>query len=271
MLSYDVVLVMPGLKASPERGVMSCVGEESPPYPHHQETEHSTGDTEIDSADPSKSSTDDTSSDDDSCSDDSSEMDETECERRRAECIHGMTELENQFSLLKEQLYEERMEEVDVRLCEVRSERGDDYIDPLEELTLAYHTRGEVNSILRDCRMENLRHMYDAEILAAKQNLQSEKVILYDSIKSDLEEKIHRLEEDRNNVDISSDLWLEPAAPRGRRGRGQGDAAGDGRKKAVTVSGPYIVYMLREDDILEDWTLIKKAMASNKRIPAMGV
>ena len=30
------------------------------------------------------------------------EMDEDECERRRAECINGMTELENQFSFLKE-------------------------------------------------------------------------------------------------------------------------------------------------------------------------
>lgn len=30
------------------------------------------------------------------------------------------------------------------------------------------------------------------------------------------------------------------------------------RKKAPLVSGPYIVYMLQEIDILEDWTAIKK-------------
>lgn len=34
------------------------------------------------------------------------------------------------------------------------------------------------------------------------------------------------------------------------------------RKKAPLVSGPYIVYMLQEIDILEDWTAIKKARAA---------
>ena len=34
----------------------------------------------------------------------------------------------------------------------------------------------------------------------------------------------------------------------------------DRRKKPVTVSGPYIVYMLREADIIDDWTLIKKSL-----------
>lgn len=33
---------------------------------------------------------------------------------------------------------------------------------------------------------------------------QSEKALLYDSIKADLEDKIRRLEEDRHNIDISS-------------------------------------------------------------------
>lgn len=33
---------------------------------------------------------------------------------------------------------------------------------------------------------------------------QSEKMILYDTVKAELEEKIRRLEEDRHNIDISS-------------------------------------------------------------------
>ena len=35
-------------------------------------------------------------------------------------------------------------------------------------------------------------------------SLQSEKMLLFDAIKSELDEKIRRLEEDRNNIDISS-------------------------------------------------------------------
>jgi len=38
----------------------------------------------------------------------------------------------------------------------------------------------------------------------------------------------------------------------------------DRRKKPVTVSGPYIVYMLREADIIDDWTLIKKSLQQQR-------
>ena len=36
---------------------------------------------------------------------------------------------------------------------------------------------------------------------------QSEKELLCDSIKADLEEKIQKLEDDKNNVDFSTGLW----------------------------------------------------------------
>ncbi len=37
------------------------------------------------------------------------------------------------------------------------------------------------------------------------------------------------------------------------------------RRKPVTVSGPYIVYMLKDTEILEDWTTIKKALSNCNR------
>ena len=46
----------------------------------------------------------------------------------------------------------------------------------------------------------------EAETMSGKQNLDSEKMILYDSLKEDFEEKIRRLEEDRHNL-VTSDLW----------------------------------------------------------------
>lgn len=70
-------------------------------------------------------------------------------------------------------------------------------------------------------------------------------------IYDELIDKIRRLEEDRHNVDIS---WADWGTVRTSKVRGPG------RKKAVTVSGPYIVYMLAEEDILEDWKIIRKAL-----------
>lgn len=65
-------------------------------------------------------------------------------------------------------------------------------------------------------------------------------------------EKIRKLEEDRHNVDISWADW--GTSTRTSKVRGPG------KKKAVTVTGPYIVYMLAEDDIMEDWKAIRKAL-----------
>ena len=107
--------------------------------------------------------------------------------------------------------------------------------------------------------------------------LQSEKELLWDSIKADLEEKIHILEEDKNNVDS---LWEPSFVFGGKAGGGVGGRGGSGtgrrkadpidpdrRKKPVTVSGPYIAYMLHEADIIDDWTIIKKALAQRRNKP----
>lgn len=75
-----------------------------------------------------------------------------------------------------------------------------------------------------------------------------------DSIQEELEGEIRRLEEDRNNIDVSSALW---GTEQPRRG--------GARRKPVTVSGPYIIYMLSDADILNDLTIVKKALTASKR------
>lgn len=78
-----------------------------------------------------------------------------------------------------------------------------------------------------------------------------------DYIRDELLEKIRRLEEDRHNVDISWSDWNNPEQRISK-------VRGPGRKKAVTVTGPYIVYMLHDNEIMDDWTKIRKAI---KRSP----
>ncbi|XP_055544143.1 breast cancer metastasis-suppressor 1-like protein [Wyeomyia smithii] len=185
-------------------------------------------------------------------SDDSSEMSEGECERRRADCLDNLTNLEKQFVILKEQLYKEKMSQVDQQLQEVRGGRSQEYLAPLQRLADNMNSRKEVAEILKNFRMENIRHKFESELQAARQHFDSEKHLAMDSIYEELMEKIRRLEEDRHNVDISWADW--GTSTRTSKVRGPG------RKKAVTVSGPYIVYMLREEDILEDWTSIRKAL-----------
>jgi len=93
--------------------------------------------------------------------------------------------------------------------------------------------------------------------------VQSDKSQHRDTIKLGLEEKIHRLEEDRNN-DFTSELWLDKVMK--RKNKKAVDIFGEKKRKPTTVIGPFIVYMLHDVDIVEDWTIIKKAAAAPNRM-----
>lgn len=186
-------------------------------------------------------------------SDDSSEMDESECEIRRTECMENLTDLERQFTMLREQLYRERIAQVDHQLAEVKGGRSQEYLGPLQELQENMRIRTEVAGILRQLRISNIRNKYDAEEQAAKQNFESEKDLAWDYYYEDLIDTIKRLEEDRHNVEISwgeGGEWCSRSRTRNRR-------------KVITVSGPYIVYMLKPQDIMEDWNVIRKSLKKN--------
>ncbi|CAI9730634.1 Hypothetical predicted protein [Octopus vulgaris] len=212
---------------------------------------------EQDTGESDKSSDEDTESS--GSEEDSSEIDEEESERRRAECLEDMATLEHQFSALKERLYEERVKQVDEKLEEIRAGKAQDYWRPLAQLEENMTIRIQVAGILKELRLQSIQCKFESEEVAARQNMESDKIILYDTVKQELEDRIRRLEEDRHNIDISSDLWNESQSL--RRGKKKQDPLNpERRRKPVTVTGPYIVYMLRDVDIIEDWTHIKKAL-----------
>ena len=117
--------------------------------------------------------------------------------------------------------------------------------------------------------MKNAINKYDLPQFISNSSLhfKSEKGLLWDSIKADLEEKIHKLEEDKNNVDFTTGLWEETsceiAKKRNKLSTDPMDL--DYRKKPVTVTGPYIVYLLQDTDIMDDWTLIKKSLTQRRK------
>ncbi|XP_032518209.1 breast cancer metastasis-suppressor 1-like protein [Danaus plexippus] len=181
-------------------------------------------------------------------SDDSSEMDESECERRRNECLDNLTNLERQFTVLREQLFNERMKHVEYQLSEVRVGRSQEYLIPLAQLQENMKVRMEVAGILKKMRIENIKHKYDAEEIAAHQHFKSEKWLAYENLKEEILEKIRKIEEERHAVD----LW-SCGADWGRKRR----------RRQVAVSPPYVVYMLPDADIMEDWRLVRKLLERN--------
>ncbi|XP_054572529.1 breast cancer metastasis-suppressor 1-like protein isoform X4 [Eptesicus fuscus] len=289
---------------------------------HHDEME-------VDYAENEGSSSEDEDTESSSVSEDgdSSEMDDEDCERRRMECLDEMSNLEKQFTDLKDQLYKERLSQVDAKLQEVIAGKAPEYLEPLATLQENMQIRTKVAGIYRELCLESVKNKYECEIQASRQHceithecrfllvsslqgavlsafrplcshsillhpsefascwkylllfrmystfiyehnvirrafsfpgLKSEKLLLYDTVQSELEEKIRRLEEDRHSIDITSELWNDELQSRKKRK----DPFSPDKKKPVVVSGPYIVYMLQDLDILEDWTTIRKAMAT---------
>ncbi|XP_028295351.1 breast cancer metastasis-suppressor 1-like protein-A [Gouania willdenowi] len=191
---------------------------------------------------------------------DSSEMDDEDCERRRMECLDEMTTLEKQFTDLKEQLYKERLSQVDIKLQEVMAGCAQEYLEPLANLQENMQIRTKVAGIYKELCLDSVKNKYECEIQAACQHWESEKLLLFDTVQSELEEKIRRLEEDRHSIDITSELWSDGL--QSRKSKKKDVFCPVKKKKPVVVSGPYIVYMLQDLDILEDWTAIRKAVAS---------
>ncbi|CAB1412970.1 unnamed protein product [Pleuronectes platessa] len=148
---------------------------------------------------------------------DSSEMDEEDCERRRVECLDEMSTLEKQFTDLKDQLYHERLSQVNSKLTEVEAGRASEYLEPLAVLLENMQVRTKVAGIYRELCQESVKNKYQCEIQAACQHWESEKLLLLDTVQSELEEKIRRLEEDRHSIDITSELWNDELSGRKKR------------------------------------------------------
>jgi len=226
-------------------------------------------------SDKNLTTSDDTDSGASSDEDEGEHIDEEECERRKNEMGNEMVDLEKQFIALKEQLYYERLSLIERQLSEVRCENSLEYKQPFEELQEHKRVREEVADVLRELRVANVQCLYDAESYAAKQNFDMESYQLKDQLKQDLEETLRRLEEDRNSID--SEAWGETTPLKKKRrynnshlvdvgplGRDQLHLP-DRRRKPVSVSGPYVVYMLKEQDILEDYHFIRKAATTKSQ------
>ncbi|XP_062850305.1 breast cancer metastasis-suppressor 1 isoform X2 [Trichomycterus rosablanca] len=191
----------------------------------------------------------------------SSEIDDEDCERRRMECLDEMSDLEKQFLELKEKLFRERLDQVKLKLDEVLTGKAGEYREPLAALQKNMQLRTQVAGVYKELCLQVIKHKHECEIQGAKQHLESERNLLFDTMKAELLEKIRRLEEDRQNVDITSEWWSDEGKIKKCKKKSQLSHQ-ERKKKPALVSGPYIVYMLSDIDILEDWTAIKKAKAA---------
>uniref|UniRef100_A0A3B4UZL4 Breast cancer metastasis-suppressor 1-like a n=1 Tax=Seriola dumerili TaxID=41447 RepID=A0A3B4UZL4_SERDU len=175
-----------------------------PVHRDREKKESTAEEMEVEDQEQEASSSEEEDSDTSSVSEDGDKMDEEDCERRRMECLDEMSNLEKQFTDLKDQLYRERLSQVNSKLAEVEAGRAAEYLEPLAVLLENMQVRTKVAGIYRELCLESVKNKYQCEIQAACQHWESEKLLLFDTVQNELEEKIRRLEEDRHSIDITS-------------------------------------------------------------------
>lgn len=196
---------------------------------------------------------------DDTESESSDSMDEAEAEERRAQYLTDMGELENQFSDLKEQLYKERIEQIEKQLEQVTHNEANEYTGPLKRLEDNHHIRIDVCTNLKKYRTINLENSFNCELQLINQQYENHVNMIREEILQDLDYKLRKVEEDRHTLDTFSDLWSDDSARKRRKRKSFEMFVPEKRKKPINVTGPFMIYMLKEFEVLEDITMLRKA------------
>lgn len=80
--------------------------------------------------------------------------------------------MEQQFTILREQLYQERIKQIDAHLNDIKNGRSQEYLEPLKQLTETMQSRIEVAGILKRLRLDNIGHKYSCEEQGAHQHFE---------------------------------------------------------------------------------------------------
>nr|XP_027197914.1 breast cancer metastasis-suppressor 1-like protein [Dermatophagoides pteronyssinus] len=225
----------------------------------------------------------DDSNDDSSSSSSSSdefESSDFECEDKDEKYNNIVIDIEKQFYLIQKLYKNEKNFEIDSKIQQILDGIAPEYLQPYEELISQNRIRIEIAELIRNFRLNNLNQFYDAEKLAAEQNYKNEKELLKDSIRKDVEEKIQKLNEERYKADSEffsvSINYMKKSRKysynddynnnNNNSGVGGGGTSGhnEKRRKAIPISGPYIIHRLKEDEIKEDVNFIKCCLRSQK-------
>ncbi|EDV21758.1 uncharacterized protein TRIADDRAFT_59801 [Trichoplax adhaerens] len=198
------------------------------------------------------------------------QVDEEANERRKDECLQDMSVLEKKFIEIKDRFFQERLNELNQKAEEIKNETAEEYIASRAEIEDHCKKRNSVSELIRDCKAQIITTIFEAEKIASQQHFESEKRALLESMCAEYEEKVRKLEEDRNCVDLSSELWYKSSDNTSMKGSRKRDST-DGllypqkRKKPVTVSDILIhfyalscCYLPNSLTIYENITVISK-------------
>eukprot|EP01134_Creolimax_fragrantissima_P006858 CFRG6858T1 len=177
--------------------------------------------------------------------------------------VQKLTKIEEEFANLKILKYEQKLQVIndDIRMLGEGTLQA--YMDKVTALKAEKDQANRVADMMRKYRLESIAHIQAFEKKACENENLSKKKRIYDGRIQRLLSLKRKLEAEHQ---VNELLEAEIMAHNRRVGtkkatkRTAGQIAGQKRRKLATVSWPYIVYELRENEIQEDLIAIKRAL-----------
>ena len=207
---------------------------------------------------------------------------------RRYEIMYEIMNVERQFELLKNTLYEESVSLIDQKLLSIQNEEAPEYQDELKKLYDDMQLRLEIAKQRRQIELDSLENSYQAELLSLQQTLENDKFLLHHQMHEDIQRKIDELETVKLKTQLSSNILQEmfpqdhqppqePVSPNKKRLESPESSSKpyskenkkrkinflNGSVKAIDKDTLAIFYQISDMDIVEDWAIIQSAGEQN--------
>jgi len=165
----------------------------------------------------------------------------------RQACCDEMIKIETSFCDVRTLYHDERIQQVESLLDHVETSSA--FLGKMQLLLKQRHDAIKMNRFIRRLKLNQINIVLTAEKFANQQNSQNEKEILIARFNTKLDKLQKNLETDREDAELVTCTTSN-----------NDDDQRVVCSNPVEVDGPYIVYMLKEADIIQDWIAMKKAV-----------
>uniref|UniRef100_A0A914XGU1 Uncharacterized protein n=1 Tax=Plectus sambesii TaxID=2011161 RepID=A0A914XGU1_9BILA len=143
---------------------------------------------------------------------------------------------------------------VERRQAELLDRVATDCVRKLALLEEEHGRRLQVSEMVRRFQRDETDRVNVGRVETVYMDFENDKELLYDRVEADIREQVERLKREKLEADVSLALWMAGDAQRGKAKKKK-----PMKRRQVTVTGPYVVYSAREEDIDADWLAIRRA------------
>lgn len=170
-----------------------------------------------------------------------------------------MVKLEEEYTEMKEQMYQEKLQDFKQQLQNLNTGKHPEYIKRLNKLDLLRSERLLIAEICRKYEIELIEKEYVREQKAAQEEYEQKKVELKETLLNELQDKKKVIESERTSMELTGDsVEVKPAVTRKLRRRPNDPLPAPEKRRKTS---PQINYMLDEEEIMEDLKALNKLVS----------